>query len=230
MFGIASLIATIAGAYMQYQAQQAAQERQQQAIREALDNQERLQRQAEQKALDTAQKFAPEDRKAEQQTIETQLTQDLMQPVSESQAIRADQQTTQGNVSNDYTTAKAKSDLATLKSTESLARLLGKTTSANRLRMNEGINLMDAGQSIDQLANFSRGQTGADQIKIQQAGLVSPGATLAGSLLQGVGTAGLMKYGGELTDKISGLFNKTTQTPGAVINGVSAANGGLVLK
>lgn len=226
-FAIASLIATIAGAAIQYRAQQAAQRRQQEEIQRSLDNQELLQRQAEQKAMDTAKKFAPEDRKAEQQTIETQLTQELMNPVSESQNIRSQQQTTQGNVSNDYTTAKAKSDLSTLKSTEALARLLGKTTSANRLRMNEGINLMDAGQSIDQLANFSRGQAGADQIAINQAGMVSPGATLAGSLLQGAGTAGLMSSGGGIADKFNSWF-----TPKSGIDFSKAMPGGpgIVLK
>ncbi len=218
MFEIAALIASIAGAAMQYKASSDAAERQQAQIRQSLENQRRLQREAEQKALTRAKEFAPEDRKAEQAKIEQQITQELIEPVSESQAIRAEQQTTQGNVSQDYTTAKAQSDLNAIKAAEGLARLLGKTTSANRLRMNEAIGLMDTGQAIDQLASFSRGQGGADDIAIQQAGRVDPGMQFAGSLLQGVGTAGLMSGQGTLRDSFNSLFKPSA---GMGINGMA---------
>lgn len=189
---IAQIIAAVvaaAGAAVQYQETQDANDRQQSTIRNSLDAQERLQKEAEKKALDTADKFKPQDRLKEQAALEENITKDLTAPVSESQQIRAQQQTTQGDVSNDYSTAKAKSDLNTMKSAEALARLLGKTTSANRLRMNEGIRLLDAGQDQDTLANLSRGQQRADGIRIQQAGVTDPGAMFAGSLMQSLGTA-----------------------------------------
>lgn len=192
---IASLIASIAGSYMQYQAAQDAQERQNAAIREGLQRQRDLQIQAEQKAMDTAREFDTEGRKTEQTQIADQITQELVAPVSESQAIRAQQQTTQGNVSDDYTTAKAASDVQSLRAAEQLARLLGKSTSANRLRMNEGIRLMDAGQAIDQLGSFSRGNQAADQIAIEVAGRPDAGMQFGGSILQGLGTAGLIGAG-----------------------------------
>lgn len=192
---IASLVAMFAGSAMQYKAAQDAQERQNAAIREGLQRQRDLQIQAEQKAMGTAREFNTEDRRTEQTQIADQISQELLTPVSESQAIRSQQQTTQGNVSGDYTTAKAASDVASLKAAEQLARLLGKSTSANRLRMNEGIRLMDAGQAIDQLGNFSRGNQGADQIAIQVAGRPDAGLQFGGSVLQGLGTAGLMGAG-----------------------------------
>lgn len=192
---IAALVALIAGAAVQYQANVEAQDRQQSQIRRSLEAQDKLQREAESKAMATASKFSPKDRMAEQAQIEAQITEGLITPVSESQAIRAEQQTTQGNVSGDYTTAKAASDATALKNADALARLLGKTTSANRLRMNEGVRLMDTGMAIDQLNNFSKGQQGADSIAIQQAGLVDPGKVFAGQLLSAAGSAGLM-YGG----------------------------------
>lgn len=194
-FTIASLVAAIAGAGIQYQAAQDAQRRQNQAIRESLQRQRDLQIQAEQKAMETANQFETPKREAEQQQIAETITQEMLAPVSESQAIRAEQQTTQGNVSGDYQVAKAKSDLETMKATEQLARLLGKTTSAGRLRLGEGIRMMDAGQAIDQLGSFSRGNQAADQIAIDTAGRVDPGAAFLGSLLQAGGTAGLMKAG-----------------------------------
>lgn len=190
----AALAAMVAGAAIQYQANTEAQERQQAQIRRSLENQEKLQREAEKKAMNTAQKFNPKDRMAEQAALEAQITEGLLAPVSESQAIRASQQTTQGDVSGDYTTAKAASDANALKAADTLARLLGKTTSASRLRMNEGIRLMDTGMALDQLNSFSKGQQGADSIAIQQAGLVDPGKVLAGQLLSAAGSAGMM-YG-----------------------------------
>lgn len=192
---IAALVALIASAGVQYKASTDAQERQQQEIQRSLEAQEKLQREAETKALTTAKTYDPKDRMAEQAAIENAISTELLAPVSESQQIRAQQQTTQGNVSDDYTTAKAKSDVNALKSAEQLARLLGKTTSSNRLRMNEGIRLMDTGQGIDQLNSFSRGQQAADRIAIQQAGNIDPGMVFAGQLLGAAGTAGLA-YGG----------------------------------
>jgi hypothetical protein len=192
----------IAGAGVQYKASTDAQERQRREIAASLAAQRDLQMQAEQKAIGAAKEFETPKRAAEQEQLAASIEQSLIKPVSESQAIRAEQHTTQGNVSDDYTTAKAKSDLETVKAAEQLARLLGKTTSAGRLRMNEGIRLMDTGQDVDRLAGFSRGRAGADNIAIQQAGNVDAGQVLLGSLLQSAGSAGLM-YGGGTVDKLA---------------------------
>lgn len=216
---IASLIAMVAGSAMQYKAAQDAQERQNAAIREGLQRQRDLQMQAEQKAMDTAREYGTEDRKTEQTQLAEQITQELVTPVSESQAIRAQQQTTQGNVSDDYSTAKAASDVQSLKAAEQLARLLGKSTSANRLRMNEGIRLMDTGQAIDQLGSFSRGNQAADQIAIEVAGRPDAGMQFGGSILQGLGTAGMI--GGGSTGSVTGAdlaAANATSDPIATLN------------
>ncbi len=217
---IAALAAMVAGAGIQYKASTDAQERQQREIMASLEAQRALQMEAEKKAMGAAAEFATPKRAAEQEQIAADIEQALIQPVSESQAIRAEQSTTQGNVSDEYTTAKAKSELETVKQAEQLARLLGKTTSAGRLRMNEGIRLMDTGQDVDRLAGFSRGQAGADNIAIQQAGQVSPGSVLAGQLLMAAGSAGLM-YGGGAAGKtgagktvFGGVNNSAINTTG----------------
>ncbi|OYY58626.1 MAG: hypothetical protein B7Y55_02140 [Polynucleobacter sp. 35-46-207] len=168
---IAALVAMFAGAAQQYQASQEAQSRQQQAITNSLNAQEELQKKAE---------------------ISNEITAGLIAPVSESQQIRSENSGVQGNVSGDYNSAKATADLNTLKTAESMARLLGKTTSSNRLRMNEGVDLMNAGQNIDQLNNFSRGQKAADSIAIQQAGQIDPTKVFIGNILQAAGSAGMM--------------------------------------
>lgn len=190
-FEIAALVAMLAGTAMQHKASTDAAQRQEQATREALARQDEFQRMAEKKALDTADDFSADKRQADQAQIESELTQQFTKPVESAQQINAAQATTQGNVSKDYTAAKAGSDLQVMKSAEALARLLGKTTAAGRMRTNEAIKMTDAASGIDRIGNFSRGMAGADQIGIQAAGRPSAGLTLGGSLLQAGGGAAL---------------------------------------
>ena len=218
-FSIAALVAMLAGAAVQYQAQVDAQNAQQEAIRNSLNAQEELQREAEQKAMKTAETFNPLDRIKQQAELESQITDNLITPVSGSQTARAGKATAEGNISEDYTVAKAKADTNTLKSAEALARLLGKTSSANRLRLEEGIRLMDTGQQLGMLNNFSQGQKAADSIAIQQAGMVDPGMVLAGSLLQAAGSAGMM-YGG-------GSAANAAKTGTTTATGATGASSGL---
>jgi len=223
---IPALIATIAGAAIQNRAARDAQQRMESATRRSLENQRQLQLQAERRALDTAATYETPKRQAEQTQIADQITQELIAPVSESQSIRQGQQATQGNVSEDYLAAKAASDLNTMRQAEQLARLLGKTTSASRLRMNEGIRMMDAGMDVDRLGNFSRGQAGADRIAIDAAGRVDPGQMFLGSLLQGVGTAGLSAGGsGDLTPLGAGLKYGTSGQQAAMLAAQEAGLG-----
>ena len=224
-FSIAALIATVAGGAMQYNASREAKQRAEAETSRSLENQRRLQMQAEKKALDTAANYETPKRAAEQEQIAEQVTQELITPVSESQAIRQGQQTTQGNVSEDYLTAKAASDLNTLKQAEQMARLLGKTTSAGRLRMNEGIRLMDAGMDVDRLNNFSRGQAGADQIAINAAGQVDPGQMFLGALLQAGGTAGLTSGAGSLSASGAGLKYGTSGQQASMLAAQEAGMG-----
>lgn len=176
--------------------------------------------------MDRAQDYETPKRKEEQEQIAAEITENLVAPVSESQAIRAGQQTTQGDVSNDYTTAKAASDLQTVKDSENLARMLGRVSSSGRLRLNEGIRLMDTGQQIGTLQNFSRGQHGADQMAIQAAGQVDPGMMLAGSLLQSAGTAGAMYGGGGVSGANLAKANASAD-PIASLNAQKGWTGGM---
>lgn len=189
---IASLFSMLAGTATQYKASTDAQSRQRAAIEQSLQRQADFSKKATQKALDVAQQFDPNNRIARQDVIQADTQKQLETPVLESQVARADGQTVVGNVSKDYTAAKATSDLNQLKATSDLARLLSKSTSAARLRQNEAIDLMNAGQSIDQINNFAGGQKNADAIGIQQAGLMDPNLMLVGQLLSGGGQAGLM--------------------------------------
>lgn len=195
-FEIAAVIAMLAGAATQYKASQDAAERQQREIQASLARQRDLQMQAEDKAKKTAEDFAPETRKEAQGQIEQQLTEEFQAPVQSAQEINNAQSTTQGNVSSDYVAAKAASNVNQLKQAEQLARLLGKTTAASRLRTNEAIKVADAAAGIDRLANFSRGQAGADEIGINAAGRPDAGMVLGGQVLGALGAGGLAMAGG----------------------------------
>ncbi len=229
---IAALTAVIGGAGLQYKAQTDAANARNREIAQSLMNQRKLQVEAEKKALDTAQTFNTPDRMKEQAALEQTIEQGLMQPVSDSQAIRAQQTTTQGNVSNEYQTAKAASDAAVLKDAHMLARLMSKTTGANRLRMNEGLRMMDASMDIDRLGSFSRGQHAADQVAIEVAGRPDAGMQLAGGVLQGLGTVGLMGgFGGKAASapaKAAGGLSPTGLAVGAApLPAAAKAAGGL---
>jgi len=194
-FSIAAIVAALAGAAMQYKASSDASSRQQQATQEALARQRDLQMQAEKTAMDTAKQFAPEDRQQQQDQIAQQVTTEMMAPVQNAQQINTAQNTSQGNVSNDYLAAKAASNVNQMRQASDLARLLGKTTAAGRLRTNEAINVADAAGGIDRLGSFSRGQGAADNISIAAAGRPNAGLVLGGQVVGALGAAGLANAG-----------------------------------
>lgn len=205
---IAGLIAMAAGSALQYKASTDAAKRANAATLRGLANQDQLTRKAEKKALDQAQEFNVDDRKSEQQQIEQQLAQEFIAPVDSAQAINSQTATTQGDVSNDYTSAKAASDLNVMKNARNLAGLLAKTTGAGRLRTNEAVRMADTAADLDRLGSFSRGQAGVDQIAVQNAGRPDAGLQLAGGLLSGVGSMG-----------VSGAFSGAGAGTGSVSGG-----------
>lgn len=191
-FSIAALVAMLGGTALQYKASTDAAERQRRQIADSLARQRQFQMQAEKKAMDTAQEFSTDDRQKQQKQIEEEITADLTQPVMAAQEINNQTSTTQGDVSKDYDVAKAAANLNQIKSAEALARLLGRTTSATRLRQNEAIRLADTESDIRRLGNFARGQINADEIGIKQAGIPDAGMQLAGGLASALGGAALM--------------------------------------
>ncbi|MFY2570189.1 hypothetical protein [Achromobacter ruhlandii] len=189
MFGIAALIAALAGAALQQKAASDARRNQQRQIQENLLRQQGFQREAEQAALDRAKEFAPELRQEKQQQLEQAATEQMIQPVEQAAPAMQDQSAVQGNVSADYTAGRAKSQAEQLRSANALASILGKITGAGRLRQNEALGMAETGQLIDRLKSFSQGSGNAAQIGISRAGNPNGGMMLAGGLLQAGGTA-----------------------------------------
>jgi hypothetical protein len=220
-FTIAALVSLVGGAFLQNQAQESAAKRQQATIRDSLERQQSYQRQAEQTAMQKAQEFAPQNRQDKQDDIEQNITQQMLQPVQQQADIQS-APSVQGDVSTDYTTAKAASQAEQLKSAETLARIFGRTGAASELRQGEAIGLGDTGQQIDTLHNFSQGQGAADQYGINAAGIPNGGAMLAGTVLQGAGQAGLM---GAFDGLKSNVGNVWTGAPNKSLSNLSVSPG-----
>jgi hypothetical protein len=157
--------------------------------------------------------FAPEKRAQEQQQIAQQVEQQLIKPVAETQAANDINSRATGNVSQDYDAARIASNARQMKNAEALARLLGKTTSASRLRQNEAVRNTDAAMDIEQIGNFAKGQYDADQLGIASAGVQNGWMQAGGQLLSGIGKLGL-----------SGGFGSKGEAPAPIDSMAEAAS------
>ncbi|GIZ54053.1 hypothetical protein [Noviherbaspirillum aridicola] len=217
---IASLVAMIAGAGMQYKATSDAAKRAQEEALRASQRHDEYQRQAEQKAMNQAQEFNTDNRAAEQARIEQQLTQEYIAPAKSATEINSSATTTQGAVSDDYMAARARSQAEIMKNAETLARLFGKTGAAHKLRTNEAIRMADTAAGIDRLGNFSRRMGEVDEFAVKAAGTPNAGLMIGGQLAMGLGTLGLANGAGstgvtsEAGELGSGMYS--TPTPSGI--------------
>lgn len=193
---IIGAIAMVAGAAMQYQSQQSAAKRAASESLAAMRRQQAYQREAEQTALDRAQDYKTENRQEEQQAITDNMEHEYLAPTMSAQSINANAATTQGNVSGDYSAAKAKSDMNVENLAKTFANLMAKTNSAKQLRLNEGYKNADAASMIGRLQNFSQGQSAVDQMKIQDAANSGSTGRFLGDVLQSIGSYGMLSGAG----------------------------------
>ena len=189
VLGIIGLIASLVGAatstYASYKANSdaqkyiaAAEERNQQDHQKLIDNINR-----------ETQNYAADKRQQAQDEIAQQLENQYSAPVSESQIVRSEQQTTQGNVSDDYKKAKEESDNRTQDTINTLAHLMGRVNSSNRLRMNEGIRLADMAAENDWLSNNAQMRARNAQIGAQNVMNSYNGLKALGQGIGAIGTA-----------------------------------------
>lgn len=188
---VAAIGAMAAGHALQHRAQNKASARQAAAIHESMMRQQEYQKQAQAAALARAQAYKAQEREAVREDIAQETTQRLLAPVQEAHQQRDRDWGTSGEVSNDYLKAQASSSAQVLRQAHALARILGQTTSAAHLRMNEGIALADTSQEIGRIAGFANGRYKADQLGIQAAGQPNGWQMALGGALQGAGSAAL---------------------------------------
>ena len=179
--------------------------------------------------------YAAEKRQAAQDEIASELEKQYSSPVSESQAVRSEQQVTQGDVSDDYKKAKEASDKRTQQTIGTLANLMGRVKSANRLRMNEGIRLADMASANDLLAQNAIGRTQASQYDAQRAlnsynglkmlgqGIGAVGTALSLGAGSGIGAAGNAASNAAASGAVSGANLLGQGTSNALMAGASQA-------
>lgn len=214
MFGfddlaVAGLLATLAGTAIQYNSSRQAARRAQEASMAAMQRQNEYQRQAAEAAAKRAQEYKAEDRGKEQEEIVSDLEQTYLKPTLSAQEINADAATTQGDVSDDYKAAKAKSDANVDSLAKTFANLIAKSQAASQLRVNEGYKNADAASRIGLLKNFAQGTGAVDQMKIQNAANSGASGQFLGGLLGAAGSAATM-YGITNPGALDSLFNKGT--------------------
>lgn len=186
----------LGGAFLSAKANQDALQKQQRLAVESRQRALQAQNQATDVAMRQVQEYDPATRKAKQDEIQTQLTDQFQQaaagtPIT-AQGVQVGQTINGGTT--DYLAAKAREMAKATESNRNLAALLGRIGSAGQLRRNEGVAFSDAAGEIGRIGQ------GADNMgKIDQIGInaVTPslGMTIAGQALGAYGMGKAMTSG-----------------------------------
>jgi len=108
--------------------------------------------------------------------------------------------TTQGRVSETYTTDRAKRAIDTANKADVVARLMAKIRGVSDLQTDEAINNTGAASKVGTLANNRGNMARANGIDVAQSANPNPGMMLAGSMMSGYGVG-------------NAVNNSRTQTP-----------------
>lgn len=191
---IAGIAAMVTGAAAQQYGASLQNKKANAVAQQALLQQSRQREDIQKKVLDAASQYeVPKTEQVLQETAD-ELSQRYAQPVSEAQGIRASQQGTTGDVSDDYSVAKAKSDAEGLQYVQNLANLMGKVNASSRMRMNQGFNLAKVSQDIAQANKFNAMDNNLALMNVQAKANGTNGWNTGGGILQGLGSV-LATYG-----------------------------------
>lgn len=185
---IGAIIAAIVGAAMQTSASYTANKRAQAALQDAMWQLNEDGKKINEKIVEGAGEFEHDKRAVQQQDIAKQVSDEIKSNVAESQTMRDESQTVQGNVSDDYTQARSASQALTADKASAFADLVGKIRSAAQLRQNEGFGLMKTGQEVDKLARNARGNWQVGQARVDDAAHSRDGLKAAGQLVSALGS------------------------------------------
>ena len=215
---IAALVALIAGTGMQQYANYSANKAAQKQLTEAMYQLDKDGKKITDVIDEAAQEFEHGKRYEQQQELANNVAEEIKGNVAESQALRDESQAVQGNVSNDYLTARQAAQEKTAATSNAFADLVGKIRSAAQLRQNEGIGLMKTGQQVDQLARNARGNWQVGQAKVDDALHSKDGLKSAGQIVSALGTAAAL--GSTMAGNYAGTWAAEKTAP-YVSNGVT---------
>lgn len=191
-----SLGMMLAGAFLTSKAQTDAAAKQQRLAVESRQRALQAQNQATDVAMRQVQEYDPATRKAKQDEIQTQLTDQFQQaaagtPIT-AQGVQVGQTIPGGSA--DYLAAKGRETAKAAESNRQLAALFGRIGSAGQLRRNEGVAFGDTASEIGRIGTGANNVAQIDQIGIDSV-TPSLGMTLAGSALGAYGAGKLATSG-----------------------------------
>ena len=196
MFDPISIGVMLLGSALQAKAQSDAAAKQQRMAMESRQRALQAQNQDTDVAMKQVQEFDPNVRKAKQDEIQTQLT-DQYQTAATAAPITAQGvqvgQTIPGGTA-DYLAAKGRETAKAADSNRNLAALLGRIGSAGQLRRNEGVAFGDTAGQIGRIGTGANNMSEIDQIGINSV-TPSLGMTIAGSALGAYGMGKLSMPG-----------------------------------
>lgn len=183
---IAALAATAGGTYMQSEAASDANNQRQMIMRQAEEENQRINKAGEETVNDFAEKtFGAENRDERYEEAAQTREQSLAEALS---SARTTPEQASGNVSSDYLQARQTSDMGAQAEAAKRAKLLARTGATSLMYGQEG---MMGGQLSSDLAGLSDKSRRNSRYAQNAAGAVGPGDSLAGGLLAGLGGAGL---------------------------------------
>lgn len=212
-----SIGAMLLSAVLSAKTQSDAAERQRRA---AVQSQQRAlasQNQATDVAMRRVQEFDPTTRKASQDEITNDLTQQYEKVASSApitaQGVQVGATLPDAAGGTDYLAAKARETAKAAQSNRALAALLGRMGSAGQLRRDEAVGFGDTAGQIGRIQSGANNMSDIDQIGIQAAGQPSIGGQLLSSALGAYGMGNLAMSG--LKSKIPAWLS-TPEATGAI--------------
>lgn len=186
----------LAGAFLTQKANQDALQKQQRMARESQQRSLQAQNQATDVAMRQVQEFDPGTRKANQDEITQDLTQRYQTAATAApitaQGVQVGQTIPGGTT--DYLAQKGRETAKAAESNRNLAALLGRIGSAGQLRRNEGVAFGDTAGEIGRIGTGANNVSAIDQIGINSV-TPSLGMTIAGQALSGYGMGKLATAG-----------------------------------
>lgn len=196
MFDPISIGVMLLGSALQAKAQSDAAAKQR---RMAVESQQRAlaaQNQATDVAMKQVQEYDPTTRKAKQDEIQNQLTDQYQQAATATpitaQGVQVGQTIPGGSA--DYLAAKGRETAKAAESNRNLAALLGRIGSAGQLRRDEGVAFGDTAGQIGRIGTGANNMSAIDEIGINSV-QPSLGLTLAGQALGAYGMGKLSTSG-----------------------------------
>ncbi len=225
-WALAAVVAAIAGAGMQAYATNAATKKAQARMNTAQYELGQAQDKINDQIAQATAQYETGNRQKNQAEEADRISTEIKNDVSESQAIRDEQQTTAGNVSNDYQEARSNAQAKTTEEANAFADLIGQIRSAGNLRMNEGFNLNRYAQNVDQLAKNARGTYAIRQAQAQDDLNSKNALKNWGQAIQLAGTIASIYGAGAAGAAGAGTNAATAAGSGAAAAGTTAATTG----